>query len=145
MIEGINEDKSSNSNLSSVMEKILELLKNDSVKGNLDTDSLKSMEKILSNLSANLADDNTKATKELKSGIKNLMSEVSNMLENKQNQSGKVLTLQDMLNKNYSQDNKDSSTESQSNKNATSEATKDTKEDKFLNSLINSMHYLHFH
>ena len=144
MIKGINGDKTSNSNLSSIMEKLMELLKNDSVKDKLDTDSLKSMEKLLSNLSANLADDNTEATKDIKSGIKNLMSEISNMLDNKQNQSGKVLTLEDMLNKNYSQDNKDSSTENESNKNTASkdsqEATKDnkevSKEDKFLNSLI---------
>ena len=140
MIDGINGVKSSNSNLSSAMEKILKLLKTDSVKDSLDTDSLKLMKKLLNNLSSNLADDNTDATKEIKSGIKNLMSEVSNMLDNKQSQNGKVLTLEDMLNRNSSQDNKESSTENQSNKNATSEATKDTKEvskeDKFLNSLI---------
>lgn len=140
MIGGANEDKSSNSNLGSVMEQLLELLKTDSVKDGVDTDSLKLMEKLLNNLSANLADDNTEGTKEIKSGIKNLMSEISNILENKQNQSGKILTLEDMLNKNYSQDNKESSNESESNKNATSTTTKDnkevSKEDKFLNSLI---------
>ena len=125
MIEGINGDESSKNNLSSVMEKVLELLKTDSVKNGLDTDSLKSMEKLLNNLSANLADDNTEGTKDIKSGIKNLMSEISNILDNKQNQNGKVLTLEDLLNKKYSQDNKESSTENQSNKNATLEATKD--------------------
>ena len=71
MIEGINGNESSNNNLNSIMEKLIELLKTDSVKDGLDTDSLKSMEKLLSNLSANLADDNTKATKDIKSGIKN--------------------------------------------------------------------------
>ncbi|BCZ48591.1 flagellar hook-length control protein [Clostridium gelidum] len=141
MIDGISGDEASKSNSSSIMDKLVALLKNDSVKGNLDTDSLKSMEKLLNNLSANLADDNTEGTKDIKSGIKNLMSQISNILDNKQNQNGKVLTLEDMLNKNYSQDNKESSTENQSNKNATSEATKDnkevSKEDKFLKSLIN--------
>ncbi|AWK50946.1 flagellar hook-length control protein FliK [Clostridium beijerinckii] len=134
MIEGINGDAASKSNSSSIMDKLMELLKNDSVKGNLDTDALKSMQKILSNLSANLADDNTEATKDVKTGIKNLMSEISNVLDNKQSESGKVLSLEDMLNKKYSQDNKESSTENESNKNDT---TKATKEDKFLNSLIN--------
>ena len=134
MIEGINGNAASKNNSSSIMDKLMELLKNDSVKGNLDTDVLKSMQKILSNLSANIADDNTEATKDVKSGIKNLMSEISNMLDNKQRQSGKVLSLEDMLSKNYSQDNKESSTENESNKNDT---TKATKEDKFLNSLIN--------
>jgi len=140
IIEGINGDSTSNSNLSSGIEKLRQLLQTDSVKDGLDTDSLKLMQKLLSNLSANLADDNTEATKDVKSGIKNLMSEVSNMLDNKQNQSGKVLTLEDMLNKNYSQDNKESSLGNEGNKNTTSETTKDTKEvskeDKFLNSLI---------
>lgn len=129
MINGIGADGTSNSNLSSVMEKILELLKTDSVKNGLDTDSLKLMEKLLNNLS-----DNTASTKDVKSGIKNLMSEISNMIDSKQ--SGKALTLEDMLNKNYSQDNKESSLGNEGNKNTTSENTKDTKEDKFLNSLI---------
>jgi len=123
-----NGDEASKSNSSSIMDKVMELLKNDSVKGNLDTDSLKSMEKLLSNLSAN-----TDATKDIKSGIKNLMSEISNILDNKQSQSGKVLTLEDMLNKNYSQDNKKGSTENGSN---SSTSYKANKEDKFLNSLI---------
>ena len=135
IINGISAEGSSNSNLSSVMEKVLQLLKTDSVKDGLDTDSLKLMEKLLTNLSANLADDNTEGTKDIKSGIKNLMSEISNVLDNKQN--GKVLTLEDMLNQSNSRDNKESSLGNESNKNATSEATKEvSKEDKFLNSLI---------
>ena len=133
MIEGITGDKTSKSDSSSVTDKLMELLKNNSEKGNLDTGSLKSIEKILSNLSANIADDNTDAAKNIKSGIKNLMSEVSTIIDNNQNQSGKVLTLEDMLNKNYSQENKDS-------KEPNSEVTKNnkevSKEDKFLNSLI---------
>lgn len=138
LIEGINENKSSN-NVNSIMEKLIELMKKDSVKDSLDTDSLKSIEKILSNLSTNLVDDNTKATKDIKSGMKNLMSEISNILENKQNQNGKALTLEDILNKNYSQDNKESSLGNESDKSTTSETQKGketSKEDKFLNSLL---------
>jgi len=138
MIEGINGNEPSESNLSSNIEKLMELLKIDSVKDKLDTDSLKSMEKLLSNLSVNLADDNTKSTKNIKSGIKDLMSEISNMLDNKQSQTRKVLTLEDILNKNYSQDNKESSTENKTNNATTSKDSKEvSKEDKFLNSLIN--------
>lgn len=133
MLEGINENGSSNGNLSSIMEKLMELLKNDSVKDSLDSNSLKLMEKLLSNLSDNLADDNTEAAK----GIKNLMSEISNILNAKQNEGKKVLTLEDMLNKNYSQDNNESSAENNSNNAATSKDNKEvSKEDKFLNSLI---------
>ena len=138
LIARISENKSSN-NVNSIMEKLMELMKNDSVKDSLDTDSLKSIEKIFSNLSANLVDDNTEATKNIKNGIKNLMSEISNVLGDKQNQNGKVLTIEDILNKNYSQDNKESSLGNESNKNTTSEAQKGKetlKEDKFLNSLL---------
>lgn len=113
-------------NSSNIIGKLMELLKNDSAKDSLSGDYLKSIEKLLGNLSANLADDNTEA----KSGIKNLISEMSNMLNANQNEDKKVLTLEDMLNKNYSQDDKESSDENKNNNTATS------KEDKFLNSLI---------
>ncbi len=138
LIARIDENKSSN-NVNSIMEKLMELMKNDSVKDSLDTDSLKSIEKIFSNLSANLVDDNTEATKNIKNGMKKIMSEISNVLSDKQNQNGKVLTIEDILNKNYSQDNKESSLGKESNKNITSEAQKGKetlKEDKFLNSLL---------
>lgn len=131
MLEGINENKSS-SNVNSIMEKLMELMKKDSVKETLDADSLKSIEKILSNLSTNLKGDNT----EVKSGIKSLMTEISKLLEHKQN--GKILTLEDMLNNSYSQDNNESSLGSKS-KDTAPEAAKSketSKEDKFLNSLL---------
>lgn len=137
LIEGINQSKSSD-NVNSIMQKLMELMKKDSVKDSLDTNSLKSIEKLLSNLSANLLDDNTEATKDIKSGMKNLITEISNVLDNKQNQNGKVLTLEDILNKNYSQDNNESSLGSGSKDN-TSEVAKSketSKEDKFLNSLL---------
>ena len=126
----INGDTSSNSKLSDIMQRILELLKTDSSKNALDTDSLKLMEKLLDNLKSNFADDSLDSKKNIKSGLKDLMSEISS-------KDGKVLTLEDMLNKGYSQDNKDSSTE---NNNFTSKVEKDnkevSKEEKFLNSLI---------
>ena len=133
-IEGINGKATSNNSLSGVMEKLMQLLQTDSAKGGLDTDSLKTIEKLLSNLSTKLADDNTGSAKDIKSGIKDLTSQISNMLDNKQSQSEKVLTLEDMLNKKYSQENKESSTEKESN-NATA-SKENSKEDKFLNSLL---------
>lgn len=137
ILESIKQNASSNNSLSSTMEKLLKLMKNDSVKDTLDTDSLKFMEKILNNLSSKIADDNSESAKNLKNSLKNLMSEISNVLENKQN--GKVLTLEDIL-KNYSQDSKDESLGSESNKNTAQEAGKNnkevSKEDKFLNSLL---------
>ncbi|OOM75027.1 flagellar hook-length control protein FliK [Clostridium puniceum] len=136
IIKDINENISSSNSLSATMEKLMELMKNNSVKEALDDNSLKSIQSILSNLSSNITDD-TAETKDVKNSIKNLMSEISNIIENKQNT--KVLTLEDML-KNYSQDNKEGSFESESNKSDTSETAKNnkevSKEDKFLNSLL---------
>lgn len=129
LLESIKENTSSNNSLSSTMEKLLELMKNDSVKDALDSDSLKYMEKILNNLSSKIADDNTQNAKDIKSSIKDLMSEISNASENKQN--AKVLTLEEML-KNKSQDSKDGSLGSQGNK----DNKEVSKEDKFLNSLL---------
>lgn len=124
LLESIKENASSNNSLSSTMGKLLELMKNDSVKDALDTDSLKYMEKILNNLSSKIVDDKTQ-----NNSIKNLMSEISNALEGKQN--GKVLTLEEML-KNGSQDSKDGSLGSQGNK----DNKEVSKEDKFLSSLL---------
>ncbi|WP_160686085.1 flagellar hook-length control protein FliK [Clostridium sp. C2-6-12] len=139
MLDKINETKASASNVDSIMEKLIELMKKDSVKNALDNDSLKSIKEILSKLSANLAGDNTEATKGIKSSMKNLLTEVSNILENKQNQNTKVLTLEDMLGKKYSQDNNEGSLGSEKN-NSSSENVKNnkevSKEDKFLNSLL---------
>ncbi|MBC2455884.1 flagellar hook-length control protein FliK [Clostridium beijerinckii] len=128
---GINETNStsSNSGLNGIMEKIMELLKNDSVKSKLDSDSLNLIEKLLGNLNCNIKENATESTKD---NLKGIMSEISDLLENKQNVGNKVLTLEDMLSKNYSQDNSESDNSSASkNNNSTG-----SKEEKFLNSLV---------
>ncbi|NMF03298.1 flagellar hook-length control protein FliK [Clostridium beijerinckii] len=120
---------SSNGSLNSIMEKIMGLLKNDSVNSKLDSNSLNLMEKLLGNLNGNIKENATESTK---SNLRGIMSEISDLLENKQNAGNKVLTLEDMLSKNYSQDNggNDDSSASKNNTPTTS------KEEKFLNSLI---------
>ncbi|MZK49848.1 flagellar hook-length control protein FliK [Clostridium beijerinckii] len=119
----------SNGGLNSIMEKIMELLKNDSVKIKLDSNSLNLMEKLLGNLNGNIKESATESTK---SNLKGIMSEISDLLGNKQNSGNKVLTLEDMLSKNYSQDN-GGNNDSSTSKNNTPTASK---EEKFLNSLI---------
>ncbi|RII36177.1 flagellar hook-length control protein FliK [Clostridium chromiireducens] len=118
-----NIDNKSSNGMSNIMEKIMELLKDDSVKDKLDANSLKTMEKILGNLSAKLGDSDINSTK----GIKSLMSEISNILNGRDN---KILNIEDALGKNYSQENSGGSTNS--NNSETSKA----KEEKFLNSLV---------
>ncbi|MBE6086976.1 MAG: flagellar hook-length control protein FliK [Clostridium beijerinckii] len=119
----------SNSGLNSIMEKIVELLKNDSVKSKLDPNSLNLMEKLLGNLNNNIKE---KGTESAKNNLKGIMSEISDLLENKQNTGNKVLTLEDMLSKNYSQDNSESDNSSASKNNTPTTS----KEEKFLNSLV---------
>ncbi len=129
LLDKISKQGSSN-NSNSIMEKIMQLLKNDSVKGNLNTDSLKTIGNILNNLSSKLSGEDSENAK----NIKNLASQIANMLDNKHNQDNKVLTLEDMLSKNYSQDSSGSST---GDDGAASKDNKElSKEDKFLNSLI---------
>lgn len=132
----INNVKSVNNNLSNIMEDIMKLLKNDSIKDKLDTDTLKVMEKVLSNITSNLVEDNSEEVKGIKSNIKNLMSEISNIINEKQGKGEKVLTLEDILNKNYSQSNSDSEAEKEnSNTSASKDSKIDSKEDKFLKAL----------
>lgn len=119
----------SNSGLNGIMEKIMELLKNDSVKSKLDSNSLNLMEKLLGNLNGTIKENATESTK---SSLKGIMSEISDLLENKQNAGNKVLTLEDMLSKSYSQDNSESDNSSASKNNTPTTS----KEEKFLNSLV---------
>lgn len=130
LLDKISKQGSSN-NSNSIMEKIIMLLKNDSVKDNLNTDSLKTISNILNNLSSKLSGEDSENAK----NIKNLASQIANMLDDKHNQDNKVLTLEDMLrSKNYSQDSSGSST---GDDGAASKDNKElSKEDKFLNSLI---------
>ncbi|MFT8350707.1 flagellar hook-length control protein FliK [Clostridium saccharoperbutylacetonicum] len=133
ILEQINKKQDSNNNSNNLLEKIMGVLKSEADK--LDTNSLKLVDKILSNLSTSLADDKSEVTKDIKNSIKNLMSEISNILDNKHAQTNKVLTLEDILNKSYSQSNSDSS--SQEENSTTSNENKElSKEDKFLNSLL---------
>jgi flagellar hook-length control protein FliK len=135
ILEQINKKQDSNNNSNNLLEKIMGVLKSESDK--LDTNSLKLVDKILSNLSTSLADDKSEATKDIKNSIKNLMSEISNILDNKHAQTNKVLTLEDILNKSYSQSKSNSDSSSQEENSSTSNENKElSKEDKFLNSLL---------
>ncbi|MDR3594008.1 flagellar hook-length control protein FliK [Clostridium sp.] len=131
LMEGVSGDKTSNS----VMDKLMKLLQTKSVTDKLDADSLNSIKNILGNLSNSIKDNRSNAN-----GIKDLVSEISNMIDNKQNQNGKVSTLEDLLNKNYSQNNQDNKENSSENENSNSKTSLDnkntSKEDKFLSSLI---------
>lgn len=130
-IDGANSTLSNSglNGINGIMEKIMELLKNDSVKSKLDSNSLNLMEKLLGNLNGSIKENATESTK---SSLKGIMSEISDLLGNKQNAGNKVLTLEDMLSKSYSQDNSESDNSSASKNNTPTTS----KEEKFLNSLV---------
>lgn len=133
LLEGMKEVKSDDNDLSTIMNKLLEALKTGSEKDTLDNDSLSIIKNLLSQINENMEDNNSKVG----NSIKNLMTEISNMMESKQGD--KVLSLEDILKNNLSQNN-DGSLNSDSNESSSAEKAKNnsgvSKENKFLNSLL---------
>lgn len=114
-------------NSDDILNQLAKLLKSDSIKDKLDVDSLKSINKILNNL--------CNSSKTANSNIQDLMSQINNLLDEKNN--GKVLTLNDLLARNNSQNNQESSTKNESGNSGDLSDNKElSKEDKFLNSLV---------
>lgn len=128
-----NDDNSYDSDLSTLMNKLLESLKNDSAKDSLDNDSLSTIKNLLNQLSEDIGNYNGQN----KNNIKSLMTELSDLM--KSTQGDKVLSLEDILKNNLSQDNGES-LNGESNENSFNEATEKnssvSKENKFLNSLL---------
>lgn len=123
--ESLNKDVNSDYNdLNTLMNKLVESLKTDSAKDALDNDSLSIIKNLLSQLSENIEADNSKVG----NNIKNLMTEISNIMESKQGD--KVLSLEDILKNNLSQNNDSSSSENSESNSGLS------KENKFLKSLL---------
>lgn len=133
LLDGMKDIKPDDNDLSTLMNKLLEALKTDSAKNALDNDSLSIIKNLLSALSGNIEDDNDKVG----NSIKNLMTEISNMMESKQGD--KILSLEDILKSNLSQNN-DGSLNSESDENSSAEKAENnsglSKENKFLNSLL---------
>lgn len=126
----------SNDDVNDILTQLLNLL----TKLDIKEEDLKLNGKINSETLKNIIkgiNENKSSNSNLNSIMEKLISEISNIPSNKQN--GKILTLEDIL-KNYSQDNKEGSLGSEGNKSETSEAKNNnkevSKEDKFLNSLI---------
>lgn len=131
----------SNNDLSNLINQLVEVLQKDSTQKTLDTDSLDLIQKLLNQLSEKLEGDNTELGNKFKNGIKDLMSEISKIMENNQTQGDKVLSLEDILKKDLSNQDSQSSLSDSSDKNASNETSKNnnevSKEDKFLKSLLN--------
>lgn len=115
-----------------VLNQLLELLSSENAKSSFDSESLTSMKDLLSHLQGQLSDE-SKVSDKMKDGLGDIISKLTDMIDDANNNGKKVLTLEEMLNKGYSQDQ--SSNESENNE-MFSGKKETSKEDKFLNSLL---------
>lgn len=115
-----------------VLNQLLELLSSEDAKGSFDSESLTGMKDLLSHLQGQLSDE-SKVSDKMKDGLGDIISKLTDMIDDANNNGKKVLTLEEMLNKGYSQDQ--SSNESENNE-MFSGKKETSKEDKFLNSLL---------
>lgn len=118
---------------SKVLNQLLELLSSENAKSSFDSESLTSMKDLLSHLQGQLSSDESKVSDKMKDGLSDIISKLTDMIDDANNNVKKVLTLEEMLNKGYSQDQ--SSNESETNE-MFSGKKEASKEDKFLNSLL---------
>lgn len=115
-----------------VLNQLLELLSSENAKSSFDSESLTSMKDLLSHLQGQLSDE-SKVSDKMKDGLGDIISKLTDMINDANNNGKKVLTLEEMLNKGYSQDQ--SSNENENNE-MFSGKKETSKEDKFLNSLL---------
>ncbi|GEQ17809.1 flagellar hook-length control protein FliK [Clostridium butyricum] len=115
-----------------VLNQLLELLSSENAKSSFDSESLTSMKDLLSHLQGQLSDE-SKVSDKMKDGLGDIISKLTDMIDDANNNGKKVLTLEEMLNKGYSQDQ--SSNENENNE-MFSGKKETSKEDKFLNSLL---------
>lgn len=131
LIEGIsNNPVKENNDLQSILKMLTESTSNE----NVDADSLNKVKELLSNLSEKIP-DNTEVQKSFKQDLESLVAKINENAISEE----KLSTNLDTLNKNYSQNQENSSENSAQNSNSTlAENTKPSKEDKFLSSLLDT-------
>ena len=136
IVENVLDDYSKGADSPSLLNQLLELLSSEDANNSLDFETLTGMKDLLTKLQAQLADDN-KASDKMKSGINDIISKLTKMIDEAKSGGDKVLSLEDMLKdgKGYSQEQNSSLADGESNEMFSSK--KDTsKESKFLNSLL---------
>lgn len=128
IIESAMDGSSKSADSSSVLTQLLELLNSDEAKNSLDSETLTVMKELLAQLS-----EDSKFSDKMKNGINDVLSKLTDMIDEAKNNSQKILSLEDMLNNGYSQEQNSSLRDSDSDN---SEMFSSNKEDKFLNSLL---------
>lgn len=133
IIESVMDNSSEETYSASLLKQLSELLSSENVQNSLDSETLTGIKDLLIQLQA--ADDG-EISDNMKKGIDDIISKLTELIDEGKNKGDKVLSLEDMLKngKGYSQE-QNASSDSESN--GTLSSNKDTsKEDKFLNSLL---------
>lgn len=119
---------SKNTENSSLLNQLLETLNSEESKNSIDSDTLVQMKGFLAQLN-----EDSKFSDKMKNGINDILSKLTDMIDESKNDSQKVLSLEDMLNNGYSEEQNSSLGDSDSEE---SGMFSSNKEDKFLNSLL---------
>lgn len=119
---------SKNTENSSLLNQLLETLNSEKSKNSIDSDTLVQMKGFLEQLN-----EDSKFSDKMKNGINDILSKLTDMIDESKNDSQKVLSLEDMLNNGYSEEQNSSLGDSDSEE---SGMFSSNKEDKFLNSLL---------
>ena len=119
---------SKNTENSSLLNQLLETLNSEKSKNSIDSDTLVQMKGFLAQLN-----EDSKFSDKMKNGINDILSKLTDMIDESKNDSQKVLSLEDMLNNGYSEEQNSSLGDSDSEE---SGMFSSNKEDKFLNSLL---------
>ena len=113
---------------SSLLNQLLETLNSEEARNSIDSDTLVQMKGFLAQLN-----EDSKFSDKMKNGINDILSKLTDMIDESKNDSQKVLSLEDMLNNGYSEEQNSSLGDSNSEE---SGMFGSNKEDKFLNSLL---------
>lgn len=119
---------SKNTESSSLLNQLLETLNSEEARNSIDSDTLVQMKGFLAQLN-----EDSKFSDKMKNGINDILSKLTDMIDEANNDSQKVLSLEDMLNNGYSKEQNSSLGDSDSEE---SGMFSSNKEDKFLNSLL---------
>ena len=128
LIEQLTSDNNEGNNL---LQQLIEILSSDEAKNSLGSDVLKDMKELLQQLSASLTDD---SNENINKGITDIISKLDEMLQNSDEQGKNTITTEELFKQSNS--NQDSSMESDDNNSGMTDKKSNSKEDKFLNSLI---------
>lgn len=128
LIEQLTSDNSEGNNL---LQQLVEMLSSDETQSSLGSDTLKDMKELLQQLSASLTDD---SNENINKGITDIISKLDEMLQNSDEQGKDIITTEELFKQSNS--NQDSGMENNDNDASMTDKKSNSKEDKFLNSLI---------